>query len=505
MKCREVKYWLYSFRPNTSWPADLVGHLQGCQECQRLRSHLKQIDQEVFKLTTAPANARGKEQLLARIEHTPQQSVPTATPASLTPKAWKWTRLAGYLSGAAALVLIGWFFGRPGQPIETVQTVEVFKDKLVPVEVFRDKTVEVFRDKIKTVEVVRDKLVPTPADRELFASLMKHNAELVQATGVPDRLSSLLDMANDCRLHALTLLDRGPREYLPLTINMYGKLLREGVLVQLRRANEEARPELTETVRARLEQMSMPAEVAARPMPKVLENQRDALQSATRQALESMGQLDQVVPAKPVVYHRSEPVQPTTALILFAIAVSNETDQVARAEFCSECIQQLMPYVLLSLADTSSPQQTELGQQFGELIRFGIYTPIAQAKADNPAPPNPDKDERVLKAKQVMERTNQAVDIMQRNLQQADAAERANLERALDAIRRSVEKNKGKHKGNDKSSHPGKQKKASLDPARFHTYVIVNPVLQIHALPQIALHVRRECGNFYEPKTLERI
>ena len=107
MKCRETKYWLYSLRPNTSWPVDVVTHLQGCVKCQQVQTRLKQIDIEVNKLTTVTSNEPGKANLLEKIERTPQIA------AQLTPRsAWPFIRFAGILTAAAALIVLGFFLGR---------------------------------------------------------------------------------------------------------------------------------------------------------------------------------------------------------------------------------------------------------------------------------------------------------------------------------------------------------------------------------------------------------
>src|ERR1019366_4099744 len=211
MKCREAQYWLYAFRPNTSWPADLVGHLQQCPKCRRLHTQLKQIDQGIGTLTSRAGDPSAKEQLLARLEHTPQAAAHNDVP----PPSFPWLRVGGYLTAAAALIALGWFLGGrhepsdalPGSPIETVKTLEVFRDKIV--------------------------LVNSSADRNLFAALLQRNARLVQAAQSEDRVEALLDMADDCRRHALTLIEQGPRDSLPMTIELYAQLLREGVLVQL--------------------------------------------------------------------------------------------------------------------------------------------------------------------------------------------------------------------------------------------------------------------------------
>ena len=228
MKCREVK--LYSFRPRTSWPADLVGHLQQCDKCRRLQTKLKKIDEEVYKLATPTRDLGGKAKLLDLIKDAPQAPA-RSEPVSRRP--WIWLRRGAFGAAAAALIAFGWFLGHRSEPIETIRTVEVFRDKI--------NTVEVFRDKIVRVE--------SPAERQLFASLIKRNALLVQALQTTDRLDTLLDMANDCRQHALTLIEHGPREHLPLAINLYAKLLREGVLAQLERVPPDDRGELAKTVR----------------------------------------------------------------------------------------------------------------------------------------------------------------------------------------------------------------------------------------------------------------
>src|SRR5207302_1003098 len=109
--CRETKYWLYSLRPNTSWPVEVVTHLQGCAKCQQIQTRLKQVDIEINKLTTVTSNAPGKAKLLDRIERTPQVALP-ASPRS----AWPVIRFAGFLTSAAALLVLGWFLGR-GEPL----------------------------------------------------------------------------------------------------------------------------------------------------------------------------------------------------------------------------------------------------------------------------------------------------------------------------------------------------------------------------------------------------
>ena len=453
MKCREAQYWLYSFRPNASWPVDVVGHLQQCPTCQQLQAKLKQIDLGIEKLTGGVGNPAVIDQLLERVQKTPQTAVPRDT---VPAQAWRWGHVAAYLTGTAALILFGWTLGRYGEtpqlvPIETLKTVEVIRDQ------FRDKIV----------------LVHSESDRNLFTTLLKRNARLVQASQVGERLDTLLDMANDCRQHALMLIEQGPRDSLPLTIDLYGQLLRDGVLVQLAQAPAANRASLQAAARARLGKM---ANADAPPMPvKILADQRDALQNATQQTMERLDQLEGViVPAKSRKIQRSEPMSPTSALIQFALTYSSEADPVVKADLCTDYVQRLMPSMMLYLADDATPQRVEMGQQFGEMIQFGIYTPLELASTKETPEPVKAQAERIIR------NAGQAVAEIEENLDKAPDAAKAGLERALEATVKGWEKNdknKGQGKGPpwkrnpngspENKSTPGKgkkdQKKAAVD------------------------------------------
>jgi hypothetical protein len=425
MRCREVRCWLYSFRPTASWPVDVVAHLQECQACQTLRTRLQRIDQGMSKLTGPVSDGTAQARLLDRIAETPQ----IARPEKATPKQpWPWVRYGVMLTGAAALIVIGFLLGHepavdpvPAPPIEVIKTVEVVREKVVPVEVIREKIVS----------------INSTADRNLFAALLKHNAQLVQTSQTADRLNTLLDMAEDCRQQALALIEQGPRDSLPLTIDLYGQLLREGVLAQIAQAPAPARAPLQRTARARLDKMALPVAAPAA-LPKVVEDQRAALQSATQQARELVDRPEDA-PARKAT--RTEMVSPAAALVQFAVAYGAEADPLARADVCADCVQRLMPSMMLCLAEDASPQRLEMGQQFGELIQYGIYAPLAVATAKEP--PQTVKDQ----ASRIYQNAAQTIAGMEEHLQQANENARPGLQRALDATKKGSEKSKGKGKG----------------------------------------------------------
>jgi len=436
MKCREVQHWLLTFRRNATWPADLVVHIQDCPKCQKLNAKLKQIDAGVDTLTDTPANPGAKERLMQRVAETPQVAAPVndaATPAPARTPTWNGWWVGAYFLGAAALLVFGFLLGRYGEVPEVLDPVE----RVRTVVEFRDKTVEVIRDKMVTVQ--------SQADRGLFSSLLKHNARLVQASQSLERLGTLLDMADDCRLHALTLIEQGPRDALPLTVGLYRQLLRDGVLVQVAQAPAGDRVALQTEARARLEKMTTVA-AGSPSLPRVLADQRDALQHATHEAIENVDRPEQpTLASKARKPARHEAIAPTAALVQFAITVSGESDPVAKADVCADYVQRLMPAMQLYLAEESVPHRADMGQQFGQLIQFGVYAPLESVAAKHPTPPVKQETERIF------EFAGQALAEMEKKLESAPAEARPAWEKAIEASKKGFEKSKSFSKGKGKA------------------------------------------------------
>lgn len=425
MKCREAKFWLYSFRPSVSWPADVVTHLQECPACRQLQKQLKEIEAGMQKLAPGDGNPDAKEQLLERIAKTPQ--TPVARPARPMP----WLRIAAYVSGAAALLLLGWLLGR--------------LDSRSPEPVEKIKTVEVVREKEKLVEILRDKLVPVPtsADREFIAQLVKRNAKLVQASRVRDRLELLLDMADDCRRQALTLIEHGPRDHLPMTVELYTQVLRDGVLAQIAQVPNDERGALQASILTRLNRMSEPIPLPDHASTAIREQQEVLAKAARETAV--LAQVGAALPSKPRVV-RVDGVPPSAALVQFAIAYCAEADSVVKADLCSACVKRLMPYMMLQLAEESAPARAELGQGFGEMIQFGVYTPLESATAKGPPQAVAKETQRIFQS------TTDAVTEMEKHLQNAPAIARPGFEKALEATKKGWEKHRSKGKGKGKGN-----------------------------------------------------
>jgi hypothetical protein len=194
---------------------------------------------------------------------------------------------------------------------------------------------------------------------------------------------------------------------------------------------------------------TLPAAASAG-LPKVVEDQRIALCSTTRDMLDCVDQPESVS-AGAKKQGRGEWMPPSAALVQFALAYSTESDPVAMADACADYVKRLMPTMMLYLADNNSPQGAEMGQQFGEMIRFGVYRPLELATAKAPEPLK-DQADRIFK------NAAQTVADMEKHLEKAGKGNGIGLERAVQASKKVAEKGKGWGKGKDKDN-PGKANK----------------------------------------------
>jgi hypothetical protein len=213
---------------------------------------------------------------------------------------------------------------------------------------------------------------------------------------------------------------------LPLTIDLYGQLLRDGVLAQLAQAKAPARPALQRLARARLDKMALPV-VAQAGLPKVVEDQRAALQNATTQARDLIDRPEDA-PARKAA--RTEAVSPSAALVQFAVAYAAEAEPIGKADVCADGVQRLLPSMMLCLAEDASPRGLEMGQQFGALIQHGIYAPLAVATAQEPPQAVKDQVSRIYQS------AAQTIADMEENLKHANENARPGLQRALDATKK---------------------------------------------------------------------
>lgn len=433
MKCREVRCWLYSFRPNACWPADVVTHLQGCPACGQLRLRLQRIDEEVAKLTGPASDGTPQARLLDRIAGTAQEAgargqepgvrsqEAVASGSVATQKKWSWYGYAGVLAGMAAMIglafLLGhWWAGQtPGPTVEIVKTVEVVREVRVPT-------------KVETPSPQKKDAPETgPASAHLqtrlLAALLERGKQMAGSAKAADRLGALLGAAEDCRKQAVLAAEDGPRDALPFIVALYTQVLQEGLTAQLAQAPVKERRALQNLARNRLQRM--PRVVDPPGAAKAVRDQLAALQTATQQALDGIDRPEEAPPRKTT---RPEATMPSAALVQFIVAGAAEPDPINRAEACAECAQRVLPGLILNITEGAEPERIAMGQAFGTMMRRGIYAPLA-ALDKEPPPAVKEQTSRIYQS------AGQTAAELEEHLKQADPRTRPALQAALDAMK----------------------------------------------------------------------
>ena len=148
---------------------------------------------------------------------------------------------------------------------------------------------------------------------------------------------------------------------------------------------------------------------------------------------------------------------PSAALVQFAVVYSAESDPLCKADLCSDCVRQVMPSMMAVLSETSVPEQLPMGQQFGEIIKHGIYTPLAAANTKEPPPATREEVQRIMAA------TEDVIAGMEKEMLKGNEKSAPGLNRAVEAIRKTMpmpikgkgaEKSKGKGKAKGQTSNP---------------------------------------------------
>jgi hypothetical protein len=305
MKCPEVKHWLYGLKPRSSWPVELVRHLQECPRCLKLRTRLAALDRAVDEATKAPVGESAKARVAAAIQELPQQpGKPAPRPAA--PRHPRWVRWGAFVAGAAALVAFGMLVG-PHEP-PTVET----------------RTVEVVREKLK--------LVPYSSESALLPVLLKRNVELVRAKTPAGQFRVLHAMAEDCRAHAVLLMRQGPGENLPLVVGLHQRLLLEGIADQSQRIPLAERAAAFEEILAKLQRSADDDPLAGTAPTGPVRDFLHEMQSADRQAAALLRQAIAMNVERPQRPMPTAGAPAPALLVAMALNSCGQADSLAKAQ-----------------------------------------------------------------------------------------------------------------------------------------------------------------------------
>jgi hypothetical protein len=389
MTCHETRTWLLTSRADAGLPAPLRRHLKQCPACRRRRRRLRQLDRRVVQAPIAPPQRSSRVQLQQKLDELRRGSAPARPSRPLPPCTSRLVAAVVLLAaGLAVLSRVGWQEVRP--PLSRPPVAQM-----------------------------------VPAADSLPDRLIERDLRLANAASPAERFQLLADLSDDLRSEAFRLAREGRTEELRLTAELYGQVVRFGLLAQAAKLPPAERLPLVASVQKRLRATEQEADQLAQGMLPYLAEPVRALRTAAQEA-------QQVLEAPPAVEpNRPPPPRPAPTLVAVLVhhglKLAAEDDLLRRAEYCTDVADQLVDSILTATAAGDVDQAGQLGERLGQVIERGVAPNLGRAF------PADLHDPRVQQWDEVVARVGRALDVLQRNLDQAPAPARAGLERALNA------------------------------------------------------------------------
>lgn len=393
MKCDDTRHWLLTGRSDAPPPAAVRRHLQSCARCRRQRAKIENLDAKARTLATPTASNDARQRLAARLARTTQQS-PKVAPRVGAP----WRRIATYTAAAVVLLTVGSLIGR--MTTSTSPSERIAEAPPLPT---------------------------TDADHlAVLPRLVEQDVRLAAATTPAEQLTHLARLADVLRGEALRLAKVGPHEELPVVADLYGRVLREGVMGRVRAIPKERRPVQVAQLAADLRSDRDELFAAAKGAGPIVSDCLNSLGEAARETGQTL--LDPPAAAPTA----APPPAPSllAAIVLAGLRLGEAPDALTRADICSELAEQLAQALPLLPAGQKTEPLAPLGAQLGALLAKGVDANLQTVtKPAGPAAP---------KVAEVRNRLDRTCAVLRRNLERAPAPARAGLRHALEASGRSL-------------------------------------------------------------------
>jgi hypothetical protein len=237
MNCKQVRGYLLQAERPAQPGADVETHLVGCRDCSQWHQRLVDIERTIPDLLVPPSSGPGE--FLARLAAEP---APVGTrlvfsrsrDSSL--RRWLESPALGPAGLAASLLLfvfIWWMLQGNREPA-FVQSPPPRK---------------------------------APAPDQLLANLMQRNLRLARASTNRDRIEALTDLAVDLHRETGALASAGHSDDLTALANLYGRVVRDGVIDRARLLDEKERAQVLTPLADRLADMERQAKELAAGVP----------------------------------------------------------------------------------------------------------------------------------------------------------------------------------------------------------------------------------------------
>ncbi|MBL8800168.1 MAG: hypothetical protein JNM56_40170 [Planctomycetia bacterium] len=434
MRCKEAYICLLAAQHPRRPPAELREHLERCAACRKRQHRLLELEAEIRALPqpeeTLDARLRFQEQL---DQLPPLAVVPAPAPEARPRRRSLWPFVG--LTACAMLVFgLAWVLSRPsGLP--------------------------------GTFAIATRPRTPGGPAEATVARILEKDLQLAAAADSRQQLTALNDIAAELSVEVRRLSREGPVEDVLLVGGLYERVVCQGLV---RRAQTLPAAEREGLVAELVKQLDRSAQEADGAVAAALPGAADGLRNLAIAARQAGGSLTgSAAPPEP----RTPAWQPAQSgtlrdllgtLVLQALLLAEENDPLRRADHCNAVAEQLVQGILLASSGGDSARAEHLGGLLGHVMERGIAPNLERIDLKNADPP------RRAEAERVEQRTGQAVEVLQRNLEKAPPVAQPALRKALEAAAQEQGpgqpgKGKGKKdkggKGGPPALPPGLQKK----------------------------------------------
>lgn len=414
MKCSAAHPWLLAAKTTPDLPAAVQQHLRDCLDCRLHYRRLLRLNQEVRDLPAPDDQPGVRARFWEKFEQLP------ARPLPLPPqRRWQgWRLVVPGVGAAAALLLLGvglsWFRERPA---------------LTP------------RPEPPPLAVLQPNFAA--AERTIVIQAVAHDLRLAQTLAAEERLETLTALADDLTIEAHRLARQGRMDDLAQVTGLYDRVVRHGLVEQGRALPAEQRPERVAGAVRRLREAERQArQESAAALPAVGDYLRQ-LAAAADHAIKALEDADPPPALLDAPRPGSAPRPQLDALVMNGLRLCAEKDPLRRADFCTDVADQLVQTILQASATGDTDQASRLGGYLGQLMDVGVARNLESAEDLEGG--------RLDQWEEIGVRAAKATDILERNLENAPAAARPGLQKALEASnagRMQIEDpGKGKRKG----------------------------------------------------------
>lgn len=452
MTCAAAETWLLTARSAHELPDSVRAHLAECRGCARRLAALTRTDDAVRRLAPEP-NPAARERLAEAIQRTPQ-AAPATTPAP-APTAKPVRRLPGWTIGVAAglaaalLVAVGWMAGRMTAPRPVVQAPTPAPSPApTPPSVPPGPPVPLIPP------VAGLPVAPHPSLPASLAARAARQAAHVAADPAPDAQADALDdFAAAVRAEIVVRANAGDADSLPRLTGLHERLLKLGVVRQVARTPEARRAAVTARIGESLKAAADEVTTATAHLPPALSELLKPLSVSCREAAEAIRQGKPL----PAPGDWPTPATPLEAVAAQAIRVAGASDPLARANECVQLASTLVQSAAVLSAAGLSDDAGRVGEALATVLDAGVAVNLERVESADPG--GTLKGEVTL----VRERTDKAMEPLERGLAKAPPIAKPGLERVIIASALGHAKATGKppkHAPPPKSGHPpGWQKK----------------------------------------------